>query len=221
MKINSVKKIKINRYSIYFSKVIEELKKRDNLESQTIYKAIVGATALKLIFEKDYKDLCKLSKKEACKTSALLIFFQEQLSMFLNLKEVDAKKYELTALYKASISNNSSKSTKNRRIDDVKNRSIHLKAVKDATIGAGQKLHKKLLRENSREKKYSFTQLCKDNRISRETGYKRLYSYYYSIYKKVGNKNKDLSYKEIINKVCMDEHIKEKDMVKAINKMGK
>lgn len=100
---------KFIQQSIYFSRVIGELNKRDDLESRTIYQAIMGATALRLSFEKDYKDLCKLSKKEACKKSVLLIFFQEQLSMFLALEEVDAKKYELTALYKASISNNSSK----------------------------------------------------------------------------------------------------------------
>lgn len=103
----------------------------------------------------------------------------------------------------------------------MKKRSAHLRTVKDRTIKDGQKLHEKFLKKRSKGEKYSFTQLCKDCDISRETGYKRLYSYYYSVYKRVKNKNNDLSEKEIIDKICTDENIKEKDMLKAINRMEK
>lgn len=215
------KKIDANKYLIFFEIVVDCLDEKNSLESRTISKAIKRARLLITFFELEYKKLLALTKKDACKMPFLWIFFQEQLSIFLDLKEVDAKKYELTALYKASISNGSSKSTKNRRIDGVKKRSVHLRTVKDRTIKDGQKLHEKFLEKKSKVEKYSFTQLCKDYAISRETGYKRLYSYYYSVYKKAENKNKGLSEKGIVNKVCTDENIKEKDMVKAINKMRK
>ena len=212
-----LKKYSASEYPLYLSQVIATLSESDDVKDNHVLLAIRQASRWMVEYESIEKNLKSISNEQAKEIECLSIFFPNAVSNFLRLNEVAGKRYELTLLYKDSLSKKVSKSTKLRRNDGVKKRTEFLKSKKESTKNAGQKIYDKLQKGNSIKK------VAKEFGISRETAYKRLYAYCHKIYtqEKKEKENIHLTVDELQKLVCEKYQIKENHLLKAIEIHGK
>lgn len=211
----------VNRYTIFYKVAIRFLELKKNLKNQTILKAIEQGTRWRTEYVENHKEYSRLANKLAKQHDCLIIFFPDKIAEYLQLNEIEAKKYELTVLYKASLQQKSSNTTKNRRIDGVKKRKDYLSSVKSKTKNEGEKLHKKIISANAKGEQVTISKLSAINKISRETVYKKLYAYYYRCYAREKRKNSNWDENELLTYVCELYNIDNELLLKSIVKNDK
>ncbi|MBO0421456.1 hypothetical protein [Enterococcus plantarum] len=208
----------INRYTIFYKVVIKSLSLKQSIKNQVISEAIKKGTQWRTEYVSKYREYSKLTNKEAKEQECLIIFFPVKIVEYLQLSELDAKRYELTVLYKAALNRESSNTTKNRRIDGIKKRIDYLSSVKSKTKNEGEKLHKKIISANEKGEKLTISKLSAINKISRETVYKKLYAYYYRCYAREKRKNSNWDENELLTYVSELYNIDNELLLKSIVK---
>ena len=210
-------KYSVTDYNLYLFYVVQILSNLDSEKNKYVLSAIRQASMWMEEFESIEKKLYRLSNKQAKEIECLNIFFPDVITGLLRLDEADAKRYELTVLFRESLQNSSSKSTKKRRAEGIKKRNLFLTSKKNATKNAGKKIYQKLL------KGCSIKKIAEELNISRETAYKQLYAYYFKLWTQEVNKkeNNHLNEIELKKLVCEKYKIKENHLSKSIKKYEK
>lgn len=218
-KLELFEKYELTEYHYFFYYVIKIFENADDKDSLKFKSTVAGlnqANDWLGQFMEIEENIPKLSNKEAEEIECLNIFFPKKIADYLDLKEIDGKRHELTVLYKSAVNKKVTNSTTNRRTNGVKNRAEYLRSVKQSTRNKGLEIHKDLVKGNS------IIEISQKFGLSKPAVYKQLYAYYYyRLYNTRENRKLNLSEEELQKLVCTKHNINAKHLQSAIKKFNK